>query len=147
MRRFVIIWLFKLFAKSATQNTEYRSILIQGIHQCARRFHEVAASAVELLMDFITDSNATSSAVDVISFVKETVERFPKLRSNIVERLLSTLGEVRAGKIFRGALWIVGAYALEEHDIREAWYSAVLAIAALYHSADWFQETNPCLSW
>jgi coatomer subunit beta len=71
-------------------------------------------------MDFIADFNATS-AVDVITFVKEVVERFPNLRSSIVERLVGTLSEVRAGKVYRGALWIVGEYSLEANDIREAW--------------------------
>lgn len=71
-------------------------------------------------MDFIADFNATS-AIDVISFVKEVVEKFPKLRRSIVERLVSILSEVRAGKVYRGALWIVGEYSLEAKDIREAW--------------------------
>lgn len=71
-------------------------------------------------MDFIADFN-NASAVDVIQFVKEVVERFPKLRQSIVERLVSTLQEVRAGKVYRGALWIVGEYSLEANDIREAW--------------------------
>ena len=71
-------------------------------------------------MDFIADFNNTS-AVDVISFVKEVVEKFPKLRQSIVDRLVSTLSEVRAGKVYRGALWIVGEYSLEANDIREAW--------------------------
>ena len=71
-------------------------------------------------MDFIADFNATS-AVDVITFVKEVVEKFPKLRSSIVERLVSTLSEVRAGKVYRGALWVVGEYSLEANDIRDAW--------------------------
>lgn len=71
-------------------------------------------------MDFIADFNATS-AVDVISFVKEVVEKFPKLRSSIVERLVNTLSEVRAGKVYRGALWIVGEYSSDASDIREAW--------------------------
>ena len=102
------------------QNNEYRQLLIQSIHHCAIKFSEVAASVVDLLMDFIADFNATS-AIDVISFVKEVVERFPKLRSSIVERLVSTLSEVRAGKVYRGALWIVGEYSLEANDIREAW--------------------------
>ena len=102
------------------KNAEYRQLLIHSIHQCAIKFDEVAASVVDLLMDFIADFNATS-AVDVISFVKEVVERFPKLRSTIVERLMSTLSEVRAGKVYRGALWIVGEYSLETNDIREAW--------------------------
>lgn len=95
-------------------------MLIHSIHQCAIKFSEVAASVVDLLMDFIADFNATS-AVDVISFVKEVVEKFPKLRPSIVERLVSTLSEVRAGKVYRGALWIVGEYSLEANDIREAW--------------------------
>ena len=102
------------------KNAEYRSLLIHSIHQCAIKFSEVAASVVDLLMDFIADFNATS-AVDVISFVKEVVEKFPKLRSSIVERLVTTLSEVRAGKVYRGALWIVGEYSLEADDIREAW--------------------------
>ena len=102
------------------QNNEYRSLLIHSIHQCAIKFSEVAASVVELLMDFIADFN-NASAVDVISFVKEVVEKFPKLRPSIVERLVSTLSEVRAGKVYRGALWIVGEYSLGANDIREAW--------------------------
>lgn len=71
-------------------------------------------------MDFIIDFN-NSAAVDVVSFVKEVVERFPQLRQPIVRRLISTLSEVRAGKVYRGALWIVGEYSLEANDIREAW--------------------------
>jgi coatomer subunit beta len=34
---------------------------------------------------------------------------------------VGTLGEVRAGKVYRGSLWIVGEYSLEENDIKEAW--------------------------
>ena len=102
------------------KNPEYRQLLIHSIHQCAIKFSEVAASVVDLLMDFIADFNPTS-AVDVISFVKEVVEKFPKLRPSIVERLVSTLNEVRAGKVYRGALWIVGEYSLDPKDIRDAW--------------------------
>jgi len=64
-------------------------------------------------MDFISDFN-NSSAIDVIAFVKEVVEKFPALRSSIIERLMGTLGEVRAGKVYRGALWIVGEYCVEQ---------------------------------
>ncbi|KAI9751801.1 MAG: hypothetical protein M4579_005887 [Chaenotheca gracillima] len=108
------------YEKASRKNNEYRQLLIHSIHQCAIKFSEVAASVVDLLMDFIADFNNTS-AVDVISFVKEVVEKFPDLRPSIVERLVSTLSEVRAGKVYRGALWIVGEYSLEANDIREAW--------------------------
>lgn len=120
----VVLLLKKELAKTVDleyeKNAEYRSLLIHSIHQCAIKFSEVAASVVELLMDFITDFNNTS-AVDVINFVKEVVEKFPKLRPTIVQRLVVTLGEVRAGKVYRGIMWIIGEYSLEEKDIIAAW--------------------------
>lgn len=120
----VVLLLKKELSKTVDQeyekNAEYRSLLIHSIHQCAIKFSEVAASVVELLMDFIADFN-NASAVDVINFVKEVVEKFPKLRTTIVQRLVITLGEVRAGKVYRGIMWIIGEYSLEEKDIRDAW--------------------------
>lgn len=120
----VIMLLKKELSKTVDEqyekNNEYRQLLIQSIHQCAIKFSEVAASVVDVLMDFITDFGG-ASAVEVISFVKEVVEKFPKLRSSIVERLISTLGEVRAGKVYRGALWVIGEYSLTGNDIGEAW--------------------------
>jgi hypothetical protein len=40
----------------------------------------------------------------------EVVEKFPKLRSEIAEKLISTFGDIKSGKVYRGALWIVGEY-------------------------------------
>jgi coatomer subunit beta len=71
-------------------------------------------------MDFVADFN-NASALDVISFVKEVVEKFPDLRPSILEKLISTLSEVRAGKVYRHSLWILGEYSLGEADIRDAW--------------------------
>ncbi|KAF2461095.1 adaptin N terminal region-domain-containing protein [Lineolata rhizophorae] len=120
----VVMLLKKELSKTVDEqyekNNEYRSLLIHSIHQCAIKFSEIASSVVGSLMDFIADFN-NASAVDVISFVKEVVEKFPDLRHSIIERLVSTLSEVRAGKVYRGALWIVGEYSFEEKDIREAW--------------------------
>lgn len=120
----MVLLLKKELSKTVDQeyekSTEYRQLLIHAIHQCAIKFSEVASSVVELLMDFVSDFNR-ASAVDVINFVKEVVEKFPKLRKPIVQRLVATLSEVRAGKVYRGIMWIIGEYALEEDDIREAW--------------------------
>ncbi|KAM0286447.1 hypothetical protein ACHAQH_000873 [Verticillium albo-atrum] len=120
----VVLLLKKELSKTVDQeyekNTEYRQLLIHSIHQCAIKFSEVAASVVELLMDFVADFN-NASAVDVINFVKEVVEKFPKLRKPIVGRLVATLGEVRAGKVYRGIMWIIGEYSLDEADVRDAW--------------------------
>jgi coatomer subunit beta len=113
--------LMKTVDEQYEKNSEYRSLLISSIHSAAIKFPEVAASVVGSLMDFISDVSSNASAVDVISFVKEVVERFPDLRPSIIERLVSTLGEVRAGKVYRGVLWIIGEFSTEAKDIRDAW--------------------------
>jgi len=42
--------------------------------------------------------------------ISEVVEKFPFLRVTICEKLISTLSEIRSGKVFRGVLWIIGEY-------------------------------------
>ncbi|SPO26566.1 probable SEC26 - coatomer complex beta chain of secretory pathway vesicles [Ustilago trichophora] len=113
--------LMKTVDSSASQekNLEYRQLLIQSIHTCAIKFSEVASNVVHVLMEFLGDSN-NPSAVDVIAFVREVVEKFPNLRSSIVDKLLRTLTDIKSGKVFRGALWIVGEYCASIEDIKEA---------------------------
>ncbi|TFK38623.1 coatomer protein [Crucibulum laeve] len=96
---------------------EYRQLLIQSIHVTAIKFSEVAASVVHALMEFLGDSN-NPSALDVVSFVREVVEKFPHLRASICEKLISTLSEIKSGKVFRGILWILGEYVESVPDIQ-----------------------------
>lgn len=70
-------------------------------------------------MEFINEFSNTS-AVDVMNFIKEVVEKFPNLRDEILARLLSTLSDLKAKKVFRGALWILGEYCTTEKDIKNA---------------------------
>lgn len=101
------------------RNIEYRQLLIQSIHQCAIRFSEVASKVIHTLMDFLGDSS-NPSAVDVIVFVREVVEKFQDLRPSIVAKLLSTFSQIKSGKVFRGGLWIVGEYCEREDEIENA---------------------------
>jgi coatomer subunit beta len=109
----VVLFLKKQLQSTMDQefdkNLEYRQLLIQSIHSCAIKFSEVAANVVYVLMDFLGDSN-NPSAVDVISFVREVVEKFPELRAAINDKLITTFGDIKSGKVFRGAMWIVGEY-------------------------------------
>ncbi|KAG7821696.1 hypothetical protein KL928_000171 [Ogataea angusta] len=120
----VVKLLKKELQKTTTSNeeksAEYRQLLISAIHSCAIRFHEVAASVVDLLLDFISELNTTAAA-EVITFVKQVVEKFPDLRSHIIHRLIVSLKTIKSGKIFRGSLWIIGEYSLDEKDIETAW--------------------------
>ncbi|TRM64190.1 adaptin N terminal region-domain-containing protein [Schizophyllum amplum] len=95
---------------------EYRQLLIQSIHVTAVKFSEVAASVVNSLMDFLGDAN-NPSALDVVAFVREVVEKFPALRPSITKHLVSTLPTIKSGKVFRGVLWILGEYVSDAPDI------------------------------
>lgn len=110
----------KTVTSDADKSVEYRQLLISAIHQTAIKFGQIAASVVDLLLEYIADLSSTSAS-DVLSFIKEVVEKYPDLRSSIVHRLLLSLDNIRSGKVFRGALWIIGEYSLEEKDIQEAW--------------------------
>lgn len=94
--------------------------MIQSIHTCAIKFSEVAANVVHVLMEFLGDSN-NPAAVDVVAFVREVVEKFPGLRESILEKLLDTFADMKSGKVFRGALWIIGEYCENIREIDDAW--------------------------
>lgn len=49
---------------------------------------------------------------------REVVEKFPHLRATISEKLISTLPEIKSGKVFRGVLWILGEYVETIPDIQ-----------------------------
>lgn len=102
------------------KNVEYRQTLISAINTIAIKFHEIAASVVDLLLEFIGELNSTS-AYEVITFVKQVIEKYPDLRSNIINKLLLSLSNVKSGKVYRGSLWILGEYCLEESDIQSTW--------------------------
>ncbi|EIW87463.1 coatomer protein [Coniophora puteana RWD-64-598 SS2] len=121
----VVLFLKKQLQRTQEQDasydkaSEYRQLLIQSIHVMAVKFSEVAASVVHALMDFLGDSN-NPSALDVVAFVREVVEKFPKLRQPICEKLTQTLSDIKSGKVFRGVLWILGEYTEEIGDIQVA---------------------------
>jgi len=98
---------------------DYRQILIKAIHSVAVRFPEVAATAVNVLTDFLGDSYGTS-AVDVISFVREMCELFKDLRSTILSKILIALPLISNPVVVRGALWILGSYSESPMDVKEA---------------------------
>lgn len=98
---------------------EYRQLLIQSIHNISVKYSQVASSVIETLMSFLGDSN-NPSAIDVIAFVREVVEKFPNLRPTIISQLFVTFHQIKSGKVFRGALWIIGEYAESSTDIQIA---------------------------
>lgn len=102
------------------KSNEYRQILINAIHSCAIRFHEVAASVIDLLLDVLGELQALA-AYDIISFVKQVIDKFPDLRVHIIEKLIAGLKNSKSAKVHRSSLWILGEYSLEESTIQSVW--------------------------
>lgn len=112
--------LLRSSTSSEDRGSEYRQLLVNAIHQLAIDFGEVATNVIDLLLESIADLSNTA-AYDVITFVKEVVEKFPDLRDSIIHKLVKSLPEVKSGKVYRGALWILGEYSEDESAVKEAW--------------------------
>lgn len=102
------------------QSGEYRAALIGAIRSCAVRFEEVVVDVVGLLVDLVPSLDS-ASASQAVALVKEVIDRFPKVRSSLLMQLLPALNSISSGKVYRGCLWIVGEYSIEERDVQEAW--------------------------
>lgn len=112
--------LLRSSTSSDDRSSEYRQLLVNAIHKLAIDFGEVATNVIDLLLESIADLS-TTAAYDVITFVKEVVEKFPDLRESIVRKLVASLPEVKSGKVYRGALWILGEYSEDAATAKEAW--------------------------
>lgn len=70
------------------------------------------------MAEFLSDTNE-QAATDVLIFIREAIQKFPHLRSLIIEKLIETFPAVRSVKVHRAALWILGEYVTSIKDIQE----------------------------
>merc|ERR1711871_34149 len=120
----------KTQGKEMEKGGEYRQMLVRGIHQCAVKFPDVANNVVHLLMDFLGDTTG-SSAVDVIFFVRETVDTYPHLRASILEKLVCMFPMIRSSRVARSALWILSQYSTDTDSACEAFETVCQAVGPL----------------
>jgi coatomer subunit beta len=126
---------------SKTHNIEhedtgkYRQLLVRTLHNCSIKFPDVAVSVIPALVEFLSDQNELASA-DVLIFVREAIQKFPTLRSLIVEKLLESFPAIKSTKIHRSALWILGEYAdnsKEVIDILDVIYQSLGDVPIVEH--------------
>lgn len=71
-----------------------------------------------MLAEFLSDTNE-QAATDVLIFIREAIQKFPNLRSLIIEKLIETFPAIRAVRVHRAALWILGEYVTSSKDVLE----------------------------
>jgi len=96
---------------------KYRQLLVRTLHQCSVKFPDVAQTIIPVLIEFLSDKNELAAA-DVLVFVREAIQRFPQLSDTILSKLLETFPAIKASKIHRAALWILGEYCTTSDDIQ-----------------------------
>ncbi|CAD6208057.1 GSCOCG00010331001-RA-CDS [Cotesia congregata] len=95
---------------------KYRQLLVKTLHTCSIKFPDVAGTVIPVLVDFLTENNE-AAAGDVLDFIREAIQRFENLQPLIIDKLLQVFSEIRAVRVHRGALWILGEYATSKEDI------------------------------
>ena len=95
---------------------KYRQLLVRTLHSISIKFPDVAGTIIPVLMEFLSDTNEMA-ATDVLVFVREAIQRFPELRTQIIERLLSAVPTIRSMTVHRHTLWILGEYATTVDEI------------------------------
>ncbi|KAL3881649.1 hypothetical protein ACJMK2_028061 [Sinanodonta woodiana] len=96
---------------------KYRQLLVRTLHQCSIRFPDIASTIIPVLIEFLGDQNELAAA-DVLVFVREAIQRFEPLQELIVSKLLEVFPTIKAMKIHRAALWILGEYCNTAEDIQ-----------------------------
>ncbi|GFY22377.1 coatomer subunit beta [Trichonephila clavipes] len=95
---------------------KYRQLLVRTLHSCCVKFPDVAPTIIPVLLEFLSDNNEQAAA-DVLAFVREAMQRFEQLRTLILTKLLEVFSSIKASKIHRSALWILGEYCETVEDI------------------------------
>lgn len=96
---------------------KYRQLLVRTLHQLSIKFPDIASTIIPVLLEFLGDSNEAAAA-DVLVFIREAIHRFEPLRNLIITKLLDVFSTIKAVKIHRAALWVLGEYCVTAEDIQ-----------------------------
>ncbi|XP_055340197.1 coatomer subunit beta-like [Paramacrobiotus metropolitanus] len=99
-------------------NDKYRQLLVRTLHSCSVKFPDVCPTVIPMLTEFLGDIQSEMAAVDVLVFLREAIQRFPKLQAVAISNILEALPSIKNSTILRGALWILGEYCRSKDDIQ-----------------------------
>ena len=89
-----------------------RHMLVDAIHDCAKKFPETAESVVGILMELLSSSDRTS--LQVATFVRAIIQEHAPLRQTLVPKLLDSLEDISSPPVMCVTLWILGEFTAPE---------------------------------
>jgi len=90
-----------------------RHLLVDAIHECAKKFPHVAESVVGLLMELLSSTDRTS--FQVAMFVRAIIQEHAPLRPTLLPKLVDSLGDITSPPVMCVVLWILGEYTTPEN--------------------------------
>ncbi len=112
----VVTTLKRELQKSLEDDSEKSSavghLLVAAIHDCAKKFPDVAESVVGILMELLSSSDRTS--LQVATFVRAIIQEHPPLRQTLLPKLLDSLEDISSPPVMCVALWILGEFTAPE---------------------------------
>jgi len=94
------------------KSSAVRHMLVDAIHDCAKKFPETAESVVGILMELLSSSDRTS--LQVATFVRAIIQEHAPLRQTLVPKLLDSLEDISSPPVMCVTLWILGEFTAPE---------------------------------
>jgi coatomer subunit beta len=127
----VVTTLKRELQKSLQEDSEksiaVRHMLVDAIHDCAKKFPEVAESVVGLLMELLSSTERTS--LQVATFVRAIIQEHPPLRPTLLPKLVDSLTDITSPPVMCVVLWILGEYTTSA-DSRETFDDIVKEVGS-----------------
>lgn len=98
----------KCLQEDSEKSIAVRHMLVDSIHDCAKKFPEVAESVVGLLMELLSSTERTS--LQVATFVRAIIQEHPPLRPTLLPKLVDSLSDISSPPVMCVVLWILGEY-------------------------------------
>ena len=117
----------KSLEEDSEKNTAVRHMLVEAIHDCAKKFPAVAESVVGILMELLGSTERTS--LQVATFVRAIIQEHPPLRPTLLPKLLGSLSDIMSPPVMCVALWILGEYTSPE-DAQETFDDIVKEVGS-----------------
>jgi len=103
----------KALGEDDEKNIAVRHLLVDAIHECAKKFPHVAESVVGVLMELLSSTERTS--FQVAMFVRAIIQEHAPLRATLLPKLVDSIGYITSPPVMCVVLWILGEYTSPEN--------------------------------
>jgi len=85
------------------------ALYVENMATAVNRFPDVYPKVLDFFLNSLATVNESTSEV-IIALIRDTAQRYPELRREIVDQLLEILPEITFEKVFRGLLFVLAEF-------------------------------------